>query len=440
MRTFFYLVLFILLTGFHKSSAQNYPVYNSYYVNPYLYNPAEAATDYTYIFINHRQQWTGVEGAPVVSTLNVNSMINQSHAGIGAKISSFKRGLLSTTDLSLTYAYGVALDQKNTLFFGLSGGAISNTVDVNNLSSNVNPSDPAIQNYLLNGNNLQPTANFGMLYRSSSGFNLGVTLPQLFAPKFTDSNFSNTAFVPTDNFIVSAYYKRRVEGKIVSKTKKGVRSRVKTNGSYAPLEFYVLYKYAKAGNSQFEVLGKLNLSENFWLGATYRQAYGFAGITGFNVKQFIFSYSYELGGQPESGFSSGTHEIQIGLRLGQQKKFRRVVPVLHSTIKSTKESHTARFQQTVEDTDNIGGAQKTEKKKYYVVIKVFPDFTGADAFKKKLIEQKYNADIFYYPKDKKYYVHVLESSKSSEAFDEARNLKNYTKLKEARVLTVESPK
>ena len=435
---FFLLILTTLFISAYESCAQNYPVYNSYYINPYLYNPAEAATDYTYVFLNRRQQWTGVEGAPVSTTLNISSMINQSHAGLGAKISSYQRGFLSTTDLSLTYAYGVPLDQKNTLFFGLSGGAISNTIDMNKVDP-ADLSDPAISNYL--ANNLQPTANFGMLYRSSSGLNFGITLPQLFGPKFNStSNFSSTAFTPMDNAIVSLYYKRKVEGKIVSKTKKGVRSRVKTNESYAPLEFYAVYKYAKAGNSQFEVLGKLNLSENFWLGAMYRQAYGFAGVTGFSVKQFIISYSYELGGQPESGFSTGTHEIQLGLRLGQQKKFRHVVPVLHSTIKSTKESHTARFQQTVEDTDNIGENKKTEKKTYYVVIKVFPDFTGADAFKKKLIEQKYNADIFYYPKDKKYYVHVLESTKSSEAYEEARNLKNYTKLKEARVLTVENSK
>jgi len=438
MRNFVYLLLLsLLLSGSYRSYAQNYPVYNSYYVNPYLYNPAEVATDYTYIFLNHRQQWMGVEGAPVLTTFNISSMLNQSHAALGAKISSFKRGILSTTDVSLTYGYGVAVDQKNTIFFGLSGGAISNTID---LSKVTDPSDPAIASYL--SNNIQPTANFGMLYRSATGLNLGVALPQLFAPKFNStSNFSSTAFTPADNVIVTAYYKRRVEGKIVSRTKKGVRSKVKTNDSYAPLEFYLTYKYAKAGNNQFEAMAKLNLSESFWLGGLYRQSYGFGAITGFNIKQqFLLSYSYELGGQPEPGFSSGTHEIQLGVRLGQQKKFRRVTPVLRSTIKTTKESHTARFQQTVEDTDNIAGEQKVAKKQYFVVIKVFPDFNSADAFKKKLIEQKYNADIFYYPKDKKYYVHVLESSKSSEAYEEARNLKNYTKLKEARVLTVDGAK
>jgi hypothetical protein len=88
----------------------------------------------------------------------------------------------------------------------------------------------------------------------------------------------------------------------------------------------------------------------------------------------------------------------------------------------------------VEDPDEI--KDEDAKKKYYVVVKQFGDFTGADAYKRKLIEQKYNANIFYYEKDRKYYVHVLETTKQSEASEEARNLKNYTKLTDARVLTV----
>src|SRR4051812_37419258 len=122
MRNCFHVfVLAGLLLSCYKSCAQNFPVYNSYYINPYLYNPAEVATEYTYIFINNRQQWTGIEGAPVLSTINFNTMLNQTHAGIGAKASSYKRGLLNTTDLSIAYAYGVPLSQKNTLFLGLSG-------------------------------------------------------------------------------------------------------------------------------------------------------------------------------------------------------------------------------------------------------------------------------------------------------------------------------
>jgi hypothetical protein len=69
--------------------AQNYPVYNSFYVNPFLYNPAEALTEYTQIYALHRQQWLNVEGSPVLSALTFTTLLNESRAGIGGKISSY---------------------------------------------------------------------------------------------------------------------------------------------------------------------------------------------------------------------------------------------------------------------------------------------------------------------------------------------------------------
>lgn len=431
MRIFFYVLPAVLYIALNDLCAQNYPVYNSYYVNPYLYNPAEAASEYTYVFVNHRQQWLNVEGAPQLTTVNFNTLLNETHAGIGAKASSYKRGILTTSDFILTYAYGVPLSEKNLLFFGLSGGAVSNSID----ATNIDPGDPAISNYL--ANNLQPAANFGMLLRFSSGINFGISLPQLFAPKFNSvGSFDNTSVSPLDNIYATLYFKRKVDGKLVTRNRKGVRSRVKTNEGNAPLELYTIYKYSKLGTSQFEVMAKLNLSQQFWLGASYRQSYGFAGALGFTFSRFLLAYSYEPGGQPQPEFSLGTHEVQLGLRLGQPRKYRRQAPVFRSTLKPQSVQHSARFQHKDEDPDEIHEQNQQIKKKYYVVIRVFPDFTSADDYKKKLIEQKYNANVLYNQKEKKYYVHVFETTRSADAHDEARNLKNYTKLKEARVLTI----
>jgi type IX secretion system PorP/SprF family membrane protein len=430
MRNFFYVLVLIQCLTYSRTDAQNYAVYNSYYINPYLYNPAEVATEYAYLFVNHRQQWLSIEGAPVLTTVSFNTMLNESRAGIGLKISSYKRGLLTTSDFTFAYAYGIPLSKNSNIFLGLSGGAISNTVDI----SQVDPTDPAVGKYL--ANNLQPAANFGFLIRSASGLNFGVALPQLFASKFNSAaSFENTAVSPLDNVIVSTYFRRKVEGKIVSRNRRGVRAKVKTKDSYAPLEFYALYKYSKAGTSQFEVMGKLNLSQNFWLGAAYRQSYGLTGSLGFSVSRLLISYSYEPGNQPAPEFSQGTHEMQLGLRLGKAKKYKREAPVLRSTIRVANEQHSARFQHKEEDPDDIH-QDGTVKKKYYVVIRAFGDFTAADIYKKKLIEQKYNANVFYNPADKKYYVHVFETTKATEAHEETRNLKNYSKLREARVLIV----
>jgi len=425
--------LSLVLCGF-CSTAQNYPVYNSFYINPFLYNPAEAATPFMYVYAHHRQQWMGVEGAPVLSAVTMNTLLHETKAGIGVKISNYSRGLLSTTDFTASYAYGIPVSKKNWLFFGLSGGLISNSID---LSQVTDPTDPVVAEYM--ANNMQPIANFGMLFRSASGVNFGLSLPQLFTPTFNSGNsFESTEVSPVDNIFVTLYYKKKVEGKIVSRRKGGMRSRVKTKESTAPLELYLNYKYSAYGNSQLEALAKLNLSENFWLGASYKMPYGFTGNLGFTVQRFMFSYSYEPNSQPESGFSQGTHEVALGLRLGEQKRFKKVAPVLRSTLATNpSERHTARFNESVEDPDNINREEST-KRKYYVVISSFADFAQADAYKKKLIEQKYNADIFYYEKDRKYHVHVLESSKAGDANEEVKNLKNYTKLKQARVLVVET--
>jgi len=417
--------------------AQNYPVYNSFFVNPFLYNPAEAITEYTQIYALHRQQWLSVEGAPVLSTLTFTTLMNESRAGIGGKITSYKRGLLNTTDISMAYAYGIPTGQKNWLFLGLSGGAISNSIDLTKITD---PNDPAIANYL--ANNIQPAASFGMLYRSGNGLNVGISLPQLFPSTFnSDKSFSNTTVKPTDNVFFTIYYKRKVESKIVSRNKGGVRKKVRTDETVAPLEFYFNYKYSKFGNSQFEFLTKLNLTQNFWLGGSYRLPYGFTGNLGVNTQRFVFGYSYEPGNQPQNGFSQGSHEIILGVKLGQPKKFKRAAPVLRSTLtKDPSEKHTARFQETVDNPDQINQEGGQAKKKYYVVIRLFNDFTQADAYKRKLVEEKYNADIFYNPADRKYYVHVLETLKATDAHEEVRNLKTYTKLKEARVLIVTTDK
>ena len=441
MRNFFNFIIpcFLLwcnTTG-SVSYAQNFPVYNSFYINPFLYNPAEALTEYTQVFALHRQQWMNIEGAPTVSALTFNTLLNESRAGFGGKFSSYKRGLLSTTDVTLSYAYGIPLGQKNWLFLGLSGGAITNSIDLTNVSD---PNDPAIADYM--ANNIQPAAGFGALYRSGSGLNIGFSLPQLF-PNVYNSNasFSNTTVSPADNVFITIYYRRRVESKIVSRRQGGLKRKVRTDEAIAPLEFYFNYKYSKFGNSQFEFLSKINVTQNFWIGGSYRLPYGFTGNLGIKTPRFILGYSYEPNNQPADGFSQGSHELILGVKLGNLKKFKRAAPVLRSTLtKPATEKHTARFQDSSDDPNKIASEEGQPKKRYYVVIRLFNDFTQADVYKKKLIGDKFNAEIFYNPQDKKYYVHILETLKASEAHEEIRNLKAYTKLKDARLLVVTSDK
>lgn len=434
------IIAVLLLICCSQAYGQNYPVYNYYYINPYVYNPAEVATENTYIFFDHKRQWMGLPGAPVLSSLSFNTLLNHTRSGIGVKASNYKRGILSSTDISFAYAYGLLLNkQKSTFFFGMSAGLISNSIDMSQLTED-DLSDPVLANYL--ANNIQPAANFGMLLRAASGVNIGLTLPQLFTPDFNaETHFDASGFSPLDNAIVSFYYKKQVDGKLVHRKKRGIRAKVKTAKSAAPVEFYSFYKYNAQGPGQLETTLKLNLSPYFWLAGGYRLSYGLTAGTGFSLGNLILGYSYEPGGQPQSGFSRGSHEILLGIKIGDPKIFKHTTPLIRSMIKTApNEQHLARFQQTQEDPTAVEDPQNQPKKKFYVILRGFGDFTSADNYKKKILEQKFNADIFYHEKEKKFYVFVFQSTKAGEAHEEARNLKNYTKLKEARVLEVDEPK
>jgi len=428
--TFF---LFLFALSCFRLQAQNYSLYDSYYINPYLYNPAEAASNFTYAFANYRKQWLNLEGAPTVATLNFNTLLDQKRAGIGAKISSYSRGVLNTSEALITYAYGVPFNPKNILYFGISGGGSSTSIDQSKVNA-ANADDPA----LAYASGFQPSANFGLRFASASGFNLGFVLPQLFGNTYTENQPSQKGFAPINNMLFTFSFKKELED---IKRKKNYRKRSNFKSKeneykhYAPLEVYALYRYAAAGNNQYEVTAKLNLSDNFWLSVGYRQQYGFIPSLGFAANRFIFCYSYEPGMQPEKGFSSGSHELQIGLRLGKEKKFRFKVPVLHSMHTSTAPiTHEARFRERTTDQEET--VKTEDRKRYYVYIKEFTEFDKAEDFKKKLIAQKYNGQIFFYPKNKHYYVYTFETIKVSEATEEVKALKTFTKLKEAKILTI----
>jgi type IX secretion system PorP/SprF family membrane protein len=427
LRTVFTLPLLILLS-WNQLWAQNYSVYNSFYVNPYLYNPAEAASPYAFAFANYRKQWLSVEGAPTIATLNYNTLIDHSRNGIGVRASSYSRGLLNTSEALVTYTYGVPFNRDNILYFGISGGATSNTIDASKASD---PNDPALANY---PTGVQPSANFGLRWASTSGISLGAALPQLWSSVYQTNQPSKAGFAPFNNMLFTFSYRKELQNKIISRSSRGARGKLNTTPHYAPLEFYSVYRYSTFGNNQVEVVGKYNLTDNFWFGLGYRQQYGVIPSIGFLYDQFIFCYSYEMGGQPQKGFSSGSHELQIGLRLSSLKEFKFSAPVLHSTLKSEAMHHDPRFRERT--TDQEEAARPEDKKRYYVYLKSFATFDQAEDFKKKIIAQKYNGQIYFHARNKQYYVYTYETTNATEANLELKNLKAYTKLKDAKLLSI----
>ena len=427
-----FLVVFIcLIFGSLKLMSQEIPVYNHYYSTPYLLNPAEAGSNpFMFASVNHRQQWRGVEGAPMVTTATFETAFDYQKWALGGQLRYFQRGLLSTADFLATYAYTIYLNKTSTLHFGLSAGLTSNNIDVTQIQD---ISDPAIASYL--ENNIQPIANVGLKLETPSGINFGFSMPRLFQPQYANSkNFENYEFSPFDEMTAMIYFKKRVDSKIVTKRNGKYKRRVKIEDTFAPLQIYAIYQYAELVGQRIELLSTLNLNESFWFGGGYRLNYGLVGLVGFNMKNLAFSYAYEPALTQVNGFQNGTHEIQLKLKIGDKIKLERNKPKLKSL--SRESTHTPRFSS--ENVQLGGDEEQVQKRKYYVVVREFRDFNSADKLVKKLkAEQDIFADIFYNKENGIYYVYIYETFSRKDANRDKKAAEELTKFKNIKVIIVD---
>ncbi|UII19370.1 PorP/SprF family type IX secretion system membrane protein [Fulvivirga ligni] len=429
MGKYFFVLIFIFLVVQVKS--QQLPVYNHYYNNPYLLNPAEVGSDgYLSVVLNHRMQWTGIEGAPRVTTFNLQAPFSYKKGSLGVGIRNFQRGLITTNEIMGTYAYKAYLTKVATLHFGISLGLYSTSIDLNQIDD---PDDPILTNFA--NNNIQPLGNAGFKLRTKAGFNLGFALPKLFKVNYlNESDFSSYDFSPLDEFVFMTYFKRPLDKKIITRKVKGMKRRVEIEDAYAPLQLYFIYKHSALVDKRVEVLGTLHLHEDFWVGGAYRLNYGVSGLVGFDIGSLSFAYAYEPASDYVDGFTQGTHEVQLTIRIGEKKKLERSRPILRTLEKT--ETHRARFSA---DEISEGGTDQGDgkMKKYYVVIKSFKDFNSADEFVRRMAEKELYTNIFYNNIDKKYHVYSFQTYKLKEANEQRRAVQELTKYKSVTIITVE---
>lgn len=310
------LVLLLVCVISKSLIAQNYPLYNGYFLNPFIYNPAAAASEQLQVNAGYRRQWLEIPNAPTVFSLTANTLLNETRAGVGVRISSSSRGFLRSTELSLAYAYGVPLNSSSRLFFGLSGGVLSNSV---NLSDITNVNDPALGTL---SSSMVPSISFGMLYKNTNGINLGFNLPKMVNSQQLDTKYS---FTFLDDLIVSASFSRWNPTPKFVKGKSTKSYGKKKQASSPPLEVFSLYRYSSFYGSLIEATAKYNFNKSIWLSATYRQNQGFVPGIGVNADNVSFSYFYEPGVGGDLPLK--THEVLLTLRLGKDKKFRDKAPV-----------------------------------------------------------------------------------------------------------------
>ena len=276
--------------------AQERIINNHYFLNPYVYNPAYAGEEgRASVSLNHRQQWRGIGGAPVTSFVTFDVPL-RNQLNVGLKIINDSKSILSSTTMFLTLGYTnkFSKDGLHNLSFGLSAGAIKQSIKTD---EPINFNDPDIIDLFNNRNHF--VSEFGVYYKYYA-LKLGVSLPVLFDPGYSTDYIGVS---PLNEILILGSYG------------------INLAGDNLVFEPHFLYSIKQNGPAQFEGTGIFRLYNAFWIGGSYRQHYGSSALAGLNIgKNVKLGYAYEFAVAQADTFTGGSHEFQVSFGFGDRNK------------------------------------------------------------------------------------------------------------------------
>ena len=272
--------------------AQQTPQTNVYNYNRYSLNPAYAGEKgCTEIFFSHLNQWVKVSGAPVTSLLSANTRLGKSW-GVGANVLVDKIGMLQQVAASGSVSYGFTVANAHQIRFGLSAGYDKFRVNTDGAIAFDN-NDVIVNGGSQSGSTINTEV--GLLYQFK-GLEVSASSKQVL------ESFSNFGYSGLNGYGL----RRHLVGLL------GYRFKLNDNLSLKPS---VLYK--GIGNvNQFDINTDLNYKNFINGGLGFRTGVGLIGRVGINIQDLFFiGYAYESPMRNIASYSSGSHEVIIGLKL-----------------------------------------------------------------------------------------------------------------------------
>ncbi|MEP4532198.1 MAG: PorP/SprF family type IX secretion system membrane protein [Cyclobacteriaceae bacterium] len=297
MKKLFPLFIALVLNVFTVSSQTLPHVYNQFFMNPYIYNPAYAGVEgHAVIFAMYKTQWSGIDGGPQVAHVNFHVPL-KGGLSFGTFAYNQSTGPLTTSGGKITAGYLITLDREHFFRFGLSIGAGNTMLDRTIIDS---PNDVAFADLPQAGSFL--LGDVGFTYHFGH-FNVGVALPSLFSSTIPhNSGFELTAPKPTDNILFKTNYRGHINDDIA-------------------IEPHLIYRYNKYHANQYEATVIFHIYHLVWVGGSYRQGGTTVGLLGAKVKEKMgIGYSYEFGNPNYGGLLGNSHEIHIGYHIGSKKE------------------------------------------------------------------------------------------------------------------------
>lgn len=271
--------------------------YSHYANNGLMLNPAYAGsydgTSYTGFY---RNQWSGIEGAPVSILLTAHTRSDKwERVGLGGFIENDKIGLTNRINAFGTFSYSIPTD-NGTISAGFQGGVQFYASDLENC--NCDPRDIE----LYEDNQLLPNFGAGLYYYTDDWY-IGAAIPYL---------------VEEADFYTGVADVKTVDQTLQILTTAGYVLSINDNLAFKPtMLLRVLPK--SVDKIQTEVSGNVMIKETFWLGlstrlntATLESAVLLLGADFPTGLRIGYSYDYGFSNSGTGGVFASSHEVMVG--------------------------------------------------------------------------------------------------------------------------------
>ncbi len=290
--------------------AQESSVYENYYLNPFLINPAIAGAEYyPTADLSVKRQWMGFPDAPATFLLtgcyrvgkygfydprgfvNKGPLRHGSRIGLGASLFSDKDGPLGNTGAVVSYAYHIPVNVDSRLSLGLSAIGTYHTFN----TSLLNPDDPN-DPYLLTGNEHVFRANFCLgAYFYHEDYFIGISADKLLPDK---AHLHAVKKEQPSFFLIGGYKFFRHTNSILFEPSFAVKK--------------------IAGNDlSADIHAKLYIRKLNWVALSYSTTQKINFRFGLKLYEMLYAgYNYEFMLGDIARYQYGSHEIHLGVNLG----------------------------------------------------------------------------------------------------------------------------
>jgi type IX secretion system PorP/SprF family membrane protein len=245
----------------------------------------------------HRNQWVGLDGAPVTNTFSLNTPINNSNFGIGFSIVNDRIGPSDENSFSLDISYSVKTSETYKLSFGAK--ATANLLNVDFTKLNIyNPGDVLAQYNV--DNKFSPNVGAGVYLHSNKTY-VGLSVPNFLETSHFDKGES--AF--TANSVAS----ERMHFYLIGGHVFDLSENVKLKPAF-------LTKMVQGAPLQVDLSANFLFNDKFTLGAAYRWDAAASLLAGFQVSDSWFiGYGYDMEVTKLANYNSGSHEFFLRYEL-----------------------------------------------------------------------------------------------------------------------------